>query len=87
MFEGSHLRIGRAQLEPGDALVMYSDGMTEAEDPAGQPFDEAGLERTLALYPGAFPERPRPASARRFSTPSSVTGGIRGWPTTSRFSC
>ena len=37
-------------------LVMYSDGITEAEDPTGEPFDEAGLERTLALYPGTFPE-------------------------------
>jgi sigma-B regulation protein RsbU (phosphoserine phosphatase) len=56
MFEGSTYETGRAQLEPGDALVMYSDGITEAEDPAGEPFDEAGLERTLALYPGTFPE-------------------------------
>ena len=56
MFEGSTYEAGTAQLEPGDALVMYSDGITEAEDPTGQPFDEAGLERTLALYPGTFPE-------------------------------
>ena len=46
-------------LEPGDALVMYSDGITEAEDPTGQPFDEAGLERTLALYPGHVSRRDR----------------------------
>jgi sigma-B regulation protein RsbU (phosphoserine phosphatase) len=56
MFEGAHYDAGRAHLEPGDALVMYSDGITEAEDPTGAPFDEAGLERTLALYPGTFPE-------------------------------
>jgi serine phosphatase RsbU (regulator of sigma subunit) len=56
MFEGSTYEEGRARLEPGDAVVMYSDGITEAEDPTGQPFDEAGLERTLALYPGTFPE-------------------------------
>ncbi len=56
MFEGSRYDAGAAHLEPGDALVMYSDGITEAEDPTGAPFDEAGLERTLALYPGAFPE-------------------------------
>src|SRR5688572_15580237 len=56
MFEGSSYIAGTARLEPGDALVMYSDGITEAEDPTGQPFDEAGLERTLALYPGTFPE-------------------------------
>ncbi len=29
---------------------MYSDGITEAEDPDGRPFEEAGLERTIATY-------------------------------------
>ena len=56
MFEGSTYESGHARLEPGDSLVMYSDGITEAEDPTGIAFDEAGLERTLALYPGTFPE-------------------------------
>jgi serine phosphatase RsbU (regulator of sigma subunit) len=56
MFEGSTYAAGSAHLDPGDAVVMYSDGITEAEDPTGLPFDEAGLERTLALYPGTFPE-------------------------------
>jgi sigma-B regulation protein RsbU (phosphoserine phosphatase) len=56
MFEGSTYEAGQARLEAGDAIVMYSDGITEAEDPTGIPFDEAGLERTLALYPGTFPE-------------------------------
>jgi phosphoserine phosphatase RsbU/P len=54
MFEGSTYESGHVQMDPGDALVMYSDGITEAEDPAGEPFDESGLERTLALYPGTF---------------------------------
>jgi serine phosphatase RsbU (regulator of sigma subunit) len=56
MFDGSTYTAGTAHLNPGDAVVMYSDGITEAEDPTGVPFDEAGLERTLALYPGTFPE-------------------------------
>lgn len=56
MFPGSTYEAGEAWLAPGDAIVMYSDGITEAEDPAGVPFDEAGLERTLALYPGAVPD-------------------------------
>ena len=54
MFEGSTYHAGEIQMAPGDALLMYSDGMTEAESPDGQPFDEAGLERTLALYAGAY---------------------------------
>lgn len=55
LFEGSTYEAGEAQLDCGDALVMYSDGITEAEDPSGEAFDESGLERTLALYPGTFP--------------------------------
>jgi sigma-B regulation protein RsbU (phosphoserine phosphatase) len=54
MFEGSTYRAGELHLHPGDALLMYSDGLTEAESPDGQPFDEAGLERTLALFAGAY---------------------------------
>jgi phosphoserine phosphatase RsbU/P len=54
MFEGSTYTAGELQMHPGDALLMYSDGMTEAESPDGQPFDEAGLERTLALFAGAY---------------------------------
>ena len=54
MFEGSEYQPGEVQLNPGDALLMYSDGITEAESPDGLPFDEAGLERTLALYAGAY---------------------------------
>jgi sigma-B regulation protein RsbU (phosphoserine phosphatase) len=54
MFEGSTYQAGELQLNPGDALLMYSDGLTEAESPDGVPFDEAGLERTLALFAGAY---------------------------------
>ena len=44
MFEGAKYDVGRRTLEPGDVLVMYSDGITEAEDPGGKPFDESGLQ-------------------------------------------
>lgn len=54
MFEGSTYTAGELVLNPGDALLIYSDGLTEAESPDGQPFDEAGLERTLALFAGAY---------------------------------
>jgi len=54
MFEGSTYESGEVTMQPGDALVMYSDGVTEAESPDGVPFDEAGLERTLALHAGAY---------------------------------
>lgn len=44
MFENASYTAGRADLDPGDVLVMYSDGITEAEDPLEQPFDEAGVQ-------------------------------------------
>ena len=40
-------------MEPGDVLVLYSDGITEAESPSGVPFDERGLEAVVAASPDA----------------------------------
>ena len=40
-------------VEPGEMLVMYSDGITEAEDPQQRPFDEAGLEGVVGRFAGA----------------------------------
>ena len=50
MFEGSVFAAADTTLAPGDTLVLYSDGITEAEDPEGRPFEEAGLERVIATY-------------------------------------
>jgi len=47
MFEGSRFETGRALLLPEDLIAIYSDGITEAENPKGQPFDEQGLETAL----------------------------------------
>ena len=47
MFEGSRFETGRVLLQPDDLLAIYSDGITEAENPKGQPFDEQGLETVL----------------------------------------
>ena len=41
------------RLETGDVLVLYSDGITEAESEAGVAFDEAGIEHILSLRPDA----------------------------------
>ena len=38
---------GHALLQPGDVLVMYSDGITEAEDDGERPFEESGLQRIV----------------------------------------
>lgn len=54
MFDGSEYEQGETVLAPGEAIIMYTDGITEAESPDGTPFDEAGLERTLALHAGTY---------------------------------
>ncbi len=52
MFEQSTYESGHVRLDPGDALVMYSDGITEAEAPNGQMFEELGLEAAVRAVPG-----------------------------------
>lgn len=47
MFDQSTYVTGRTVLQPEELLAVYSDGITEAENPSGQPFDEQGLESTL----------------------------------------
>ena len=47
MFENATYMTGATMLEPGDVLVMYSDGITEAEDTFDQPFDEAGVQTVV----------------------------------------
>jgi serine phosphatase RsbU (regulator of sigma subunit) len=44
MFELATFTAGRTTMAPDDVLVMYSDGITEAEDASGTAFDEAGLQ-------------------------------------------
>ncbi len=47
MFDHSTYTAGHATLEIDDLVGIYSDGITEAENPAGTPFDESGLEGAL----------------------------------------
>ncbi len=46
MFTGSY-RDGRAELRPGDLLCLYSDGITEAEEPGGEEFGPGRLTDLL----------------------------------------
>ena len=50
LFDHSSYTTGRAVIEPDDLLAVYSDGITEAENGRGEPFDEAGLERALGRH-------------------------------------
>ena len=64
MFDASTYEQAETQLAPGDLLVAYSDGITEAENQAGQPFDEDGLERAIHVYASS----PAPDLARTLFT-------------------
>ena len=52
MFDSSQYTAQRSRLEPGDLLVLYSDGITEAESPSGTPFDEEGLISLISAHAG-----------------------------------
>jgi serine phosphatase RsbU (regulator of sigma subunit) len=43
LFDGATYTTSRTRLDPGDTVVMYSDGVTEAEDALERSFDESGL--------------------------------------------
>jgi sigma-B regulation protein RsbU (phosphoserine phosphatase) len=43
---------GLVQLDPGDVLVIYSDGVTESQNEAGEEFDEARLIEIVQRHRG-----------------------------------
>lgn len=47
MFESATYESGHAIIGPGDALVLYTDGISEAEDKTGRAFEDSGLEAVL----------------------------------------
>jgi phosphoserine phosphatase RsbU/P len=75
MFEGSTFGSVETKLEPGETLVLYSDGITEAEDPSGQPFEEAGLEMVME----------RTAVAQPAEMCAHILSGVAGHAQESRF--
>jgi serine phosphatase RsbU (regulator of sigma subunit) len=47
LFDRATYTEGRTHMAPGDVLVMYSDGITEAENSFGSPFDEHGVQTVI----------------------------------------
>ena len=54
--EGIRYREYELQLEPGSILFVYSDGLPEANDPAGRLFGTDRVLRALNSAPGQSPE-------------------------------
>ena len=55
MFEHSVFSAIETVLAPQESLILYSDGITEAEDPQGRPFEESGLEMEIDRHATAGP--------------------------------
>jgi len=55
MFDHATYQTSQLTIEPGDVLVLYSDGITEAENPEGKAFEEAGLEAVLTRVAAGNP--------------------------------
>jgi phosphoserine phosphatase RsbU/P len=64
LFQRDDVVIGSEQLEPGDVVLIYTDGLTEANQPGGAFLTEAGL--TDFLRREATAELPTPEMLRRF---------------------
>jgi phosphoserine phosphatase RsbU/P len=47
MFENATYQTQEVTIERGDLLVLFSDGITEAEDPRGRAFEDSGVEQVL----------------------------------------
>jgi serine phosphatase RsbU (regulator of sigma subunit) len=56
MFEEATYQTSRVTIDRGDLLVLYSDGITEAENSAGRPFDETGIQTVLVAQADKDPE-------------------------------
>ena len=51
-FEGAPYEMNTIQLDPGDAVVTFTDGVTEAEDEGDGFFDEERVIEFLQKHPG-----------------------------------
>jgi len=53
VIDGQQYSDDTVQLEKGDTIILYTDGVTEAENSNHDEFSEKGLEKTLKSIPGA----------------------------------
>ena len=52
LFEGTPLEEEAVMMEPGDFVVTFSDGVSEAFNPAGQEFEDARILESIQGSPG-----------------------------------
>jgi phosphoserine phosphatase RsbU/P len=69
LFPGSDFEMGDISLDPGDMIVLYSDGVTEAASADGEQFGEKRLESIVRA------NRDKPLSDLQ----SSILDAVHGW--------
>ena len=71
ILDGFEFESGSVVLDPGDTVVLYTDGVTEAQDANGNMFGAAGL---CELFEAAPPTRAEEAIQRVFGAVRSFAG-------------
>jgi serine phosphatase RsbU (regulator of sigma subunit) len=77
MFEKATFDSHRNALEPGDVLVLYSDGITEAENPSGRSFEESGLEQVVSAWAAGTDSNPDTLGRAILTAVESYAGDTR----------
>ena len=72
---------GELTLAPGDTLVLYTDGVTEAMDAANEEF---GMERLQAVFTGGAPQSAEAANEAVFA---AVREFVNGAPQSDDITC
>jgi phosphoserine phosphatase RsbU/P len=54
LIDEATFNVSEVRLNPGDRVVIYSDGVTDANNPAGEFFGRRRLRQTIEAYPDAY---------------------------------
>jgi sigma-B regulation protein RsbU (phosphoserine phosphatase) len=57
MFDHATYSTNHVTIEPGDLLVLYTDGITEAENRSGKEFEDTGLEAVVRHMAASAPDQ------------------------------
>jgi sigma-B regulation protein RsbU (phosphoserine phosphatase) len=74
MFATSRYTVSRVRLEPHDSLLLYTDGISEARNSAGEEYGIAGISRDTA---GRHGWEPRDLVAACMADVEKHSSGVR----------
>ena len=67
------MRLGEEVMEPGDRLLLHTDGITEARDTSGEEFGVDRLIDHAERHAAAGLPAPRPCAGSRTPSPATTT--------------